>query len=110
MMAFPGRAAAHIHVTSNSPAAGSTSRTPVREIRITFSQRVTQRFTRLALVGPDSVEIALTNLVTDSAGREFVAALEQPLANGSYSVRWRTAGADGHVLNGEYGFVVDAPT
>jgi copper transport protein len=104
----PGRAVAHIRVSSSTPAAGSTIRTPVREIRITFSQHVTPQFTRLSLVGPDGLEAPLTNLAADSVEREFTASLDQPLANGSYLVRWRTAGADGHVLNGEYGFVVAA--
>jgi putative copper export protein/methionine-rich copper-binding protein CopC len=108
LILFPGRAVAHIRVSGSSPAAGSTVRTPVRAIQITFSQRVAPRFTRLALVGPDGVEVQLSNLTADSTQREFVAALDRPLTNGSYSVRWRTAGADGHVLSGEYRFVVDA--
>ncbi|MGH7460215.1 MAG: copper resistance CopC/CopD family protein [Pseudomonas sp.] len=106
---LPGRVAAHIRVTASTPAANSTVTVPVREIRVTFSQRVSARYTRLSVLNPNGIELAVADLAAvDSAGREYRATLTEPLANGTYRVIWRTAGADGHVVSGEFTFTVAA--
>ena len=39
----------------------------------------------------------------------LVLPLSEPLARGSYTVSWATAGPDGHRISGNFGFTVDAP-
>ena len=61
-----------------------------------------------SVVNPAGVELPVSSLTADSTGREFTASLAEPLANGTYRVSWRTAGADGHIVSGEYTFTVAA--
>ncbi|MGH7469630.1 MAG: copper resistance CopC/CopD family protein [Longimicrobiales bacterium] len=107
LLGQPMQAAAHIRVTSSTPAAGRTHPAGVREVRITFSQRVELRYTQIRVVDAAGAELALLSIApADSTLREFVATLGAPLAGGNYTVHWRTAGPDGHVISGEYGFGV----
>lgn len=76
LFGLPNGAAAHIRVTSSTPASGSTSGAPVREVRLTFSQRVGPQFTRISIIGPSGAEMPLVGIApTDSTQREFVATL-----------------------------------
>jgi copper transport protein len=104
---LPGVALAHIRVTSSVPAAGSTSADAVRMVRVTFSQRVEPRYTNIRVLDASGTEVALAGVQpADSTFREYVATLAAPLPNGSYTIAWRAAGPDGHVVSGEFPIVV----
>lgn len=106
---LPGRAAAHTKLQSSQPADGDTVSATLAEVRIRFSAAVEAGLTSLVLIrGTDTVAAGAVP-VEGSGGREFVLALRGPLAPGEYRARWRTAGHDGHVLNGGFGFFVSAP-
>lgn len=107
---LPAAASAHTKLDSSAPAAGETVRAEVTEVRLHFSQGVSADFTTLAvLLGGDTVAAGTATAVEGSGRKEFVLALPRPLASGAYRVRWRTAGADGHVIQGTFEFTVALP-
>ena len=109
LTAAPAPAAGHIRMTGSSPAAGSTATAPVSEILVTFSQRVSAQYTRISVFNAAGVELPVLSITpVDSTGRTYRAALREPLPNDNYRVVWRTAGADAHVVTGEYAFTVAA--
>lgn len=106
MLTLPGSAGAHTRLESSAPAAGDTVRGPVTEIRLRFSSTAQTAFTGIELEGPGgTVPTGEAREVGDES-RAFVFALPAPLAPGAYTVRWRTAGRDGHPLRGSFTFVV----
>ncbi|MBB4639327.1 CopD family protein [Longimicrobium terrae] len=89
------------------PANGDTVRAALSVVSVRFSRPVNASLTTLTLLRDGAAVPAPAVRMVDSAGHEF--ALDTgPLAAGSYVARWRTAGADGHVLNGSFTFVVQA--
>ena len=98
---------AHPHLRRSIPAASDTLASSPLELRFFFSEPIELRFTRLQLLGPDSVPGSLGPLlaVPDSLGT-VMAVVNAPLSAGRYVVRWQTAGDDGHVVRGEYAFTV----
>jgi putative copper export protein/methionine-rich copper-binding protein CopC len=105
---LPSAAAAHTRIQSTAPADGDTVR-DVREVRVRFSQGVESELTVLTLLR-DGAQVATGGAqVPETDGRAYLLALPAALQPGVYEVRWKTAGGDGHVLQGTFHFVVAAP-
>ncbi len=107
LLTQPSAALAHPFLRRSTPAAADTVATSPLQLRLTFSEAIELRFSRLELVGADGtpVPLALLASVPDSLGT-IVATLSRTLGNGEYLVRWQVAGDDAHVVRGEYRFVV----
>lgn len=105
---LPAPAAAHTRVESTFPAEGETARGAVRELRLRFTRPVESELTTLTLLRGGVRVAAGGAQVPGSDGREFVLALPAALAPGDYVAQWKTAGADGHVLEGSWRFAVAA--
>lgn len=107
---FPGSAGAHLHLQlrSSDPAHGDTVDIPLQEVRVVFSQAVNLPFTTLTLIDATGAALAHGAEPTDSSLTSFVLRLPAALHRGEYTTRWRTAGADGHVVEGSFTFVVAA--
>lgn len=103
-MALPAAALAHGLLRSSSPAAQSVLMSPPREIRLTFTEAPELTFTRIRLVG-SAGEILLGPLEI-LPQKVAVAKIPGELAPGVYRVEWRTAGADGHPVSGQFPFTV----
>lgn len=108
----PAAAHAHLRLQSSAPAHGDTLRTPLAEIRLTFTQAVDQRFTTITLIDPSTGrEIdagAMLHAIGNSPTKEYMLMLTHPLVSGYFTVKWRTVGADGHAISGMFDFVVAA--
>lgn len=106
---LPAHAAAHTRVESTAPADGETARSPVREVRLRFSGSVESGLTSISL-SRDGVHVASGGtVVPGTESRAYLLALPRALEPGAYEARWKTAGADGHVLTGTFRFVVAGP-
>lgn len=107
---YPGRAVAHPFLRRSSPAASDTLATSPSQLRLVFSEPIELRFTRVQLLGPDGVpgSLGAPTIVPDSLGT-VVLPVSGVLPRGGYIVRWQAAGDDGHVIRGEYAFVVTGP-
>lgn len=97
-------AAAHTRLESTTPAAGSTSDTPVDEVRLRFTLPVTSLGDGIVVEGPAGAVAADVAAAED--GLVLVATPAEPLAAGEYTVRWTVAAQDGHPLEGSFGFRV----
>ncbi|MGH7476668.1 MAG: copper resistance CopC/CopD family protein [Longimicrobiales bacterium] len=108
-LAPPG-VAAHTELERSWPAAGEQVAAPLAEIRLRFTQAVEAAYTSLRLIGPDGKEVraATLTVVEGSGRREFISARPAFHQPGEYRVEWRTAGADGHPIEGAFTFVVTA--
>jgi putative copper export protein/methionine-rich copper-binding protein CopC len=104
---LPAPLSAHTRLASSSPAQGDTVAAGLARIGVRFTRPVEAELTTLTvLVGSDTVAAGRAALVAGSEGREFTLGLPAALRAGGYTVRWRTAGADGHVIHGTFAFVV----
>ena len=99
-------ALAHTRLERSSPAGGDTVRGELREVRIRFSQAVEPALTALTLLRDGVAIPGAIAEVEGSQDREYAFTVARPLLPGVYEARWRTAGADGHVLQGSFGFLV----
>jgi len=104
----PAPAAAHTRVEMTAPADGDTAHGAVREVRLRFSRGVEGALTTLSLSRDGNHVASGGTGVPQTDGREYVLALPRPLDPGAYEVQWKTVGADGHVLQGSFDFVVAA--
>ncbi len=98
----------HTHLSRSSPAAGDTLRQSPSEVRLWFSGRAELSFTRVRLVRrSDGREIALGPVARlDSSFSAFNVPVTTTVGNGTYTVVWQTAAADGHPVRGQYDFTI----
>jgi putative copper export protein/methionine-rich copper-binding protein CopC len=98
----------HTRLSRSSPAAGDTLRQSPNAIRLWFSGRAELGFTRVRLVRrSDGGAIALGPVARlNSSVSAFRIPLTESLGNGTYTVIWQTAAADGHPVRGQYDFTV----
>ncbi len=109
LAALPAAGLAHTRLESSSPAADAVLRQAPSELRLRFSAPVEPRLTGATLLreAGDTVLAAAAAPEPGSGNRAFVVPLPAALAPGQYVVEWRTAGADGHVIQGAYSFLVE---
>lgn len=109
VLALPAAGRAHTRLESSSPAADAVLRQPPTELRLRFSTAVEPRLTGATLLGAsgDTVLVAVASPEPGSGNRAYVVPVPAALGPGEYMVEWRTAGADGHVIQGGFSFVVE---
>ena len=103
---LPAAAAAHTRVEMTAPADGDTAHGAVREVRLRFSQGVESALTTISLSRGGNHVASGGSVVPQTDSREYVLGFPRPLDPGAYEARWKTVGADGHVLQGTFRFVV----
>ncbi|MDP6609039.1 MAG: copper resistance protein CopC [Vicinamibacterales bacterium] len=94
---------AHLAVTKTMPEADA-SVAPPSAVQVWFTQSPELSVSALSLKH-DNMAVAIGD-VTAGEDNSLVAEVGDTLASGSYTVEWRTAGDDGHVLRGEFAFQV----
>jgi putative copper export protein/methionine-rich copper-binding protein CopC len=101
----PQPLSAHVDLIATTPASGATLDAAPPELRLLFSGTIEAAYTRVELVAPDGTFVPVgTVTFVPGSDREFTAALPPFSQPGTYTVQWRTAGADGHVLEGTFEF------
>ena len=105
-----GAAYAHTSLSGSSPADGETLETPPAQLHLTFSGKLegAEALHRVELTGPGGEPVPVEPAALDSGGKSLMTALP-PLANGAYTVTFRVISADGHPIEGGFGFEVAAP-
>ena len=97
----------HLQMIRSLPSADSTVTESPSEVRLWFNERPELAVSRITVTGPDGAIAAGRPQATDDT-LSFAVGVPVSLAAGAYTVAWRTAGGDGHVLRGSYEFRVDA--
>ena len=99
-------AAAHMAVQKTMPEADAVLTVSPDHIQVWFSQSPDPVISRLTLESANGdVAVGRTEVRDD---KSLAATLPSRLAAGDYTVRWRTAGDDGHTQRGEFAFTVRA--
>lgn len=102
---------AHAALVSSEPGRRAALTTPPAQIRLCFNENVEAKFSQVTLspAGEDG-NIALGSIALDPASANCLhVPIEAPLANGSYTVRYRVLSVDGHVVDYGYGFRLNVP-
>lgn len=100
-----GVASAHLKVEKSNPADGSTVDRPVRSIRVFFTQEPDVALSKLELEGPEGAQIEVKGMHT-MGEKDLMATVSGRMPDGEYTIKWQTAGDDGHVLDGEIKFTL----
>ena len=96
---------AHTHLGSTNPADGDNLTKPLTEITLTFEGQIEEGST-LELANAEGGTVELQDIsVADGV---MTGTLAAPLENGDYIVQWSSISADGHPMEGEFAFTVDA--
>jgi len=99
LSAVPLGALLHQQLLRSDPEQGEEISGSPERIRLVFAESVELTVTRVQLVreGGGTIDLSPLTLEPDSS-HVVLAHLIGPLAPGAYTVRWRTAGADGHAM------------
>jgi putative copper export protein/methionine-rich copper-binding protein CopC len=108
LLATPRPALAHLHLRHSSPAAKAVLDTVPREIRLVFTEAPALAVSSIRLLAADGSEVPLgaLGIDPDSATALVARITAAQLSAGSYTVVWRTASADGHPMEGRFGFTI----
>ncbi len=108
--AVPAVAMLHTQLDHSVPAKDEVVTAPLDTLRLVFSAGVEPTLTWVALVSPsgDTVGARAPDPVPGTSNAEYVAPAPPLREAGAWSMLWRTAGADGHVISGTVPFTVDS--
>jgi methionine-rich copper-binding protein CopC len=95
----------HLKLDKSDPKADSVHTSAPKAVSLWFSQAVELPATKITLTDASKKEIATKALAKATDGA-IVAAIDAPLAAGTYNVSWRTMAKDGHVIKGDFAFSV----
>src|SRR5262249_55547186 len=102
---------AHSVLLATKPTDTGVVTAPISEVTLTFNERVHGDFTTVVVNGPrpggsGSVSYSDGHVqVIDDVVHQKV----YPLRSGDYQVSWRAISADGHPVEGQFGFKVALP-
>lgn len=101
-------ALAHNSLASSMPADGETVTAPPADTVLTFDKDVPLDTLTVTLTDPGGVRTQLQGSRHGSSASEVLTPLPA-LVDGTYSLRWRLVGADGHAITGRVQFTVAVP-
>ena len=95
---------AHMRVQKTMPEDGARLTSSPHHIQVWYTQLPDDAISQLLLEGVDG-DISLGD-TTVNEDKSLVAMVSTVLADGNYTVKWRTAGDDGHTQRGDFAFTV----
>lgn len=99
----------HLRLMKSSPAADTVMAKSPAVISLWLSEPAELPMTKIALSITGGADITLAALTSaKTKGAPVQAKLVKPLANGAYTVKWKAASKDGHVVDGMFAFRVGA--
>lgn len=99
-----GAALAHILLEKTEPAEGEVLDRPPRSLRVWFNRPPDVEACHLTLTGPHG-ELELEGLHT-MGENDLMVRIVGRVPDGEYTAKWKAAGDDGHVREGEWKFTV----
>lgn len=103
---FSTQAFAHTGLESSNPSQGSTVNEPLNEITLTYMTKI-EETSSFKLMNDSNESMNIANLtVTDNV---MTGTVDENLENGAYKIIWKIIGIDGHPIEGEIDFVLNAP-
>lgn len=109
MVALRAAAPFHLHLEKSEPTKDQVLSAAPSVIRLWYSMPPELAVTSVKLTRADGASITTAS---PHRGKDDATAVEveikQPLAAGSYLVKWKTASKDGHPVTGDFAFTVKA--
>jgi hypothetical protein len=100
---------AHNLFISSVPAAGSTLTTAPKQVSLRFLQTLNTQYTQITV--SDTAKHLVAGASKPAFNRDHgTVTFGRTLANGKYTVAYRTLSIDGHVVQGSFSFTVADPT
>jgi len=100
-------AASHNSLQEATPARDARLTTSPTQVTLRFLQRLNPAFTTITLRDATDRQVPASAPVVD--GATGTVTIEEPLANGTYTVAYRVVSRDGHPVQGSYRFTVADP-
>lgn len=95
----------HLRLVKSVPGKDSVLTAAPTHVMLWYSQEPQARLSAITLTGPNGAAIELGSVTQCPTEKELLfAKVDGPMPAGAYKVAWRTAGADGHVIRGEFAF------
>jgi methionine-rich copper-binding protein CopC len=108
-LASAGSSERHMRLVRSEPAADSTVTVAPTALKLYWTEAPRLPVTAIRLTGAGDQAVALGAPAADQQDAKILSVpVTAPLQPGVYTVTWRTAGNDGHVLNGTYKFTYRA--
>ncbi|MDG4800377.1 copper resistance CopC family protein [Micromonospora sp. WMMD980] len=107
LLAPAAPAAAHNALQSAAPAQDARLTAAPTSVTLRFLQRLNPEFTTIVLSDAERRKVPTGVPAVD--GTAGTVTVDQPLANGTYTVAYRVVSADGHPVQGSYRFTVADP-
>lgn len=104
LLVMPFTAHAHTALTSSNPAQGEVLAENPEELELVFGTIIEEGST-ITLKGPET-DVALDNISISK--NVMKGSISEALVNGQYIISWKIIGEDGHPIEGEIGFSLDA--
>ena len=116
LLALPGAALAHAHLTESTPADGAVLSAPPSQIELHYSEAIEPRFStfslhRLEAADDDNPRMAPEHRLGDTGADDGNTGITLPVAEelppGHYALAWEILAADGHTTRGVVRFSLD---
>ena len=103
----PADSEMHLRLVKSVPAKDSVLAAAPTHVMLWFSQEPQARLSAITLTGPNGATVALGPVTQCPTEKELLfAKIDGAMSAGAYTIAWRTAGAEGHVIRGEVAFRV----
>ena len=99
-------AARHNRLVKAEPAVDTTVAKSPAQIRLWFKEPVEPSVSSIKLADLAGKTVSLGDTKATDDRTSIAAQVPTPLEAGAYTVTWKTAGRDGHVIRGSFGFTV----
>lgn len=103
---LPSVAFAHSKLENAVPGQDATITVSPERIELTFNTKI-ENLSNFKIVNAAGEELEKEKVEVE--GMTMSGAVPAPLPNGIYTVKWAIIGADGHSVEGDYSFTVEAP-
>lgn len=104
---MPGVTMAHSKLESSVPGQDASIAASPERIELTFNTKI-EKLSNFKVLNAAGDEMETERAEVN--GETMSGAVPAVLPNGTYTVKWTIIGADGHSVEGNYSFTVDAPT
>ncbi len=98
------RAVVHTHLVRAEPAVDTTVTAAPTTVRLWFSTRPEPAVSGATLLAANNSPVAVVRLAATDDTLSVAGSIPVALSPGKYTVAWKTAALDGHVVRGKYTF------
>ncbi|MEQ1637461.1 MAG: copper resistance CopC family protein [Methylococcales bacterium] len=106
---LPEATLAHAILVKSEPAKDSVLTTSPPKIDVWFNDKVGTEFKALAVIDSTGKRFDNKDVQQETFDQSHLYATLQPLAAGTYTVRYRVVSVDTHIVTGKFQFTVKAP-